>query len=609
MKYKEFCEQIIELVGGKNNVEAVVHCMTRLRFTLKDRSKAKTEEIKALKDVIDVVSNEVAYQIIIGTQVTQIHEELLQILGLESKLANTKVKKNPIKAVLDVLSECMNPILEPLMAAGILAGLLSIISLTGIISPESSTYVIFDSLRQSVFYFLPVFMAMAFSKRLHASPYLAVMLAVTLLSVNINGVENLNVLGINLPVITYSNSFFPILLGVWFMGIVTQLLERIMPKKLQYFFNPVLILVICLPVTLVLFGPIGTWLSDLLNYAFQFLMDTFGNWSAVMIYAACQPFLIMMGAGNFVVPVFMNFYATLGYDPVFTTAFIVSDIAVCGAVCGYFLKSKDVKQKQLFGTTAFSAFMGITEPAVYGVFVKYRRPFIAVMIGGGLGGLFAGLMNVKAYALVNLFGIVSYIGDQDYSNFYFAVAAVVIGFVGALVSAYLLGIPQEEKETAEEPKRLNSTFTKTEIGVPVKGRAVALEQVNDKAFSTSALGKGIAIQPEENMIHSPVEGEVVSLFPTNHAIGIKTSYGIEVLIHIGIDTVELEGKYFEAFIKQGDHIRLGDPLIRADFEQIAKEGYDTTVIMVITNTADYLDVLPSTESIFTGKENCLTVIV
>lgn len=609
MKYKEFCEQIIELVGGKNNIEAVVHCMTRLRFTLKDRNKAKTDDIKALKDVIDVVSNEVAYQIIIGTQVAQIHEELLQLLGMETSVEK-KVKKNHVKAVLDLLSESMTPILEPFLAVGMLAGIMSLVSLTGIISVESPTYILFDSIRNAVFFFLPVFMAMSCAKRLHASQFMAVTLALTLVSSTINGVEGLSVFGLSLPTITYSNTFFPIILGVWFMGYVDRALTKIIPEKLVYFFKPALLLIVCLPITLIFFGPIGTWIGDGINIVCSFLMNTVGNWGVVMLYAACQPFLIMMGAGNFINPVFMNFYATLGYDPVFTIAWVISDTAVCGAVCGYFLKTKNSKQKQLFGTVAFSAFMGITEPAVYGVFVKYRRPFLAVMIGGGLGGLYAGIMKVVGYAPVGLLGIASFIGVDNYANFYNAVIGVVIGFVGAMVAAYMLGIPQEENEKEiEEPKRLNSTFTKTQIGVPVKGRAVALAQVNDKAFSTGALGKGIAIQPEENIIHSPVEGEVVSLFPTNHAIGIKTSYGIEVLIHIGIDTVELEGKYFEGMVKHGDHVKVGEPLIKADFEAITKEGYDTTVIMVITNTADYLDVLPSTETIFTGKENCLTVIV
>lgn len=609
MKYQAFCEQIIDLVGGKQNIDAVVHCMTRLRFTLKDRSKAKTEDIKAIPEVIDVVSNEVAYQIIIGTQVAQIHEELLQILGLEEHVT-PKEKKSPVKAVLDLLSESMSPILEPIMASGILAALLSIVSLTGLISMESPTYVIFETLRVSIFFFLPVFMAMSCAKRLGASPYLAVALAVTLVSAEINGVEGLSVFGISLPAITYSNSFFPIILGVWFMGHVTRILDKVIPDKVTYFINPALILIICFPVTLLLFGPMGTWIGDGINIVCNFLMNTIGNWSVTMLYAACQPFLIMMGAGNFIIPVYMNFYASMGFDPIFTIAWVVSDVAVCGAVCGYFLKTKDTKQKQLFGTTAFSAFMGITEPAVYGVFVKYRRPFIAVMIGGGLGGLYAGIMQVVGYAPVGLLGIASFIGVDDYANFYNAIIAVVIGFIGALVAAYLLGIPQEKTEIEKVPvKTMNSSFTKSEIGAPLKGRAVALSKVNDKAFSTGALGKGIAIQPEENIIHSPVEGEVVSLFPTCHAIGIKTSYGIEVLIHIGIDTVELEGKCFSSFVKQGDYVKQGDALIQADFEEITKAGYDTTVIMVITNTADYLEVLPSTETIFTGKENCLTVIV
>lgn len=609
MKYQEFCEQIIDLVGGKQNIDAVVHCMTRLRFTLKDRSKAKTEEIKALKDVIDVVSNEVAYQIIIGTQVARIHEELLMILGLEQK-ERSKVKKNPFKMALDVLSESMTPILEPIMAAGLLAALLSIVSLTGLISPESPTYALFDTIRVSVFFFLPVYMAMSCAKRLHANPFLAVTLAVTLLSSNINGVEGLNLFGFTLPAITYSNSFFPIILGVWFMGYVDKALTKVIPNALQYFLKPVLLLVICFPVTLTLFGPIGTWIGNGLSYFCNFMMSTFGNWSVVMLYAACQPFLIMMGAGNFIIPIFMNFYTTLGYDPVFTMAWIISDTAVSGAVLGYFFKTKDAKQRQLFATTAFSAIMGVTEPAVYGVFVKYRRPFLAVMIGGGLGGLYAGIMNVVGYAPVGLLGITSFIGAQDYTNFVNAIVGVLIGFIGAMVAAYLLGIPQEEGVVEkQEEKHLNSSFTKSDVLAPLKGRVLALHQVGDKAFASGALGKGIAIQPEEEIIHAPVDGEIVSLFPTNHAIGLKTEYGIEVLIHIGIDTVELEQGYFTPYVKIGDMVKKGDYLIKADFEGIKKAGYDPTVITVITNTTDYLDVLPSQDSLFTGHENCMTVIV
>lgn len=610
MKYKDFCEQMIDLVGGRNNIEAVVHCMTRLRFTLKDRSKTKTEDIKNLKGVIDVVSNDVAYQVIIGTQVSDIHAELIVMLGLEEGVKE-KSHKNPLKAVLDLISESMSPILEPIMAAGLVAAILSIISLTGLIAADSPTYTLFNSIREAVFFFLPVFMAMSCAKRLHASPYMAVTLAVVLLSNNINGVEGLDLFGIALPTISYSNTFFPIILGVWFMGLVDQTLAKYMPNALQYFLKPVLTLLLCFPVTLLFFGPIGTWLGDAINIVCNFMMNTFGNWSVVMLYAACQPFLIMMGAGNFIIPVYVNFYATLGYDPVFTIAWIISDVAVCGAVIGYFFRSKDAKQKQLFGTAAFSAFMGVTEPAIYGVFVKYRRPFIAVLIGGGLGGLYAGIMNVVGYAPVGLLGITSFIGDQNYANFYNAMIGVVIGFIGAGVAAYALGIPQDEKDKViEKVKRSeSSSLTKSDVLAPLKGKVMALAEVSDKAFATGALGKGIAIIPEENTIHSPVDGEIVSLFPTHHAIGIKAEYGIEVLIHIGIDTVKLNGEGFHALVKQGDKVKRGDSLITVDFESVKEKGYDTTVISVITNTADYLDVLPSTKSSLLNNESCMTIIV
>lgn len=448
MKYKDFCDQLIELVGGKSNINSVANCMTRLRFKLKDRKLADTEAIKQMADIIDVVSNEVAYQVIIGTQVQEICPELNQILGLDASTATADdgEKEKPLAKALRILSESMSSVLIPIMAAGLLAGILSVISLTGFLAADSSTYLIFDSIRASVFYFLPVLIAISFARKLQVNEFLAVTIAVTLLSESINGVEGLNLFGLSLPTIAYSNSFFPIILSVIFMKYVGEWLDKVIPQALKYFFVPVLILIITLPVTLLVFGPIGSYIGEGLNAVFLFLMNTVGSWSVVMLYAALQPFLIMLGAGNFIIPIYMNSYATLGFDPIFTAAWIISDTAVAGAVFGYFFKTKDDKQKQLFGTTAFSAIMGVTEPAVYGVFVKYRRPFLAVAIGGGLGGLFAGLMNVVGYAPVSLLGLTAFIGENDYNNFYMMLIAVIIGFVGAMVAAYVLGIPDDEKK-------------------------------------------------------------------------------------------------------------------------------------------------------------------
>lgn len=614
-QYHDFNEQIIKLVGGKANIQAVVHCMTRLRFTLKDRSKADTKKLQELEGVIDVVSNNVAYQIIVGTHVNDVYKDLIDQLGMSGDEADqSKTKKNPIKAMLDVISESMNPILEPIICAGLLAAFLSIISLTGLISTDSSTYQIFDALRSAVFYFLPILMAMSCAKRLGASPYLAVALAATILSEPINNVSGLSLFGIGLPQITYSNSFIPILLAVWFMGYVTKFAKKVIPKSLQYFMSPLVIMLITLPATLLVFGPLGFYIGEGIIGFFNLLMDTIGSWFVMMLYSALQPFIIMLGAGNFIMPVVASLIAANGYDPAFISSCTISDIAVGGAMLGYFLRARNLKQKQLFGTVTLSAILGVTEPAIYGVFVKFRRPFIAVMIGGGLGGLFAGLTGVKAYSIAwGLFGLPAYIGEGDFMNLWLMVAAVAISFIGATIAAYMLGIPVEsdevpavkEKEQPVSSEMIRSTALKS----VVEGEVVPLNEINDQAFSTGALGKGIGIKPISHVIHSPIDGEVLTVFPTKHAIGLRSDQGVEVLIHIGIDTVSLEGKYFTMNVKQGDRVRTGQPIGEVDFEKVREAGYDPTTIVVITNTTDFLDVIPTSNNQLVKSDDLLNIVL
>lgn len=614
-QYHDFNEQIIKLVGGKANIQAVVHCMTRLRFTLKDRSKADTKKLQELEGVIDVVSNNVAYQIIVGTHVNDVYKDLIDQLGMSGDEADqSKTKKNPIKAMLDVISESMNPILEPIICAGLLAAFLSIISLTGLISTDSSTYQIFDALRSAVFYFLPILMAMSCAKRLGASPYLAVALAATILSEPINNVSGLSLFGIGLPQITYSNSFIPILLAVWFMGYVTKFAKKVIPKSLQYFMSPLVIMLITLPATLLVFGPLGFYIGEGIIGFFNLLMDTIGSWFVMMLYSALQPFIIMLGAGNFIMPVVASLIAANGYDPAFISSCTISDIAVGGAMLGYFLRARNLKQKQLFGTVTLSAILGVTEPAIYGVFVKFRRPFIAVMIGGGLGGLFAGLTGVKAYSIAwGLFGLPAYIGEGDFMNLWLMVAAVAISFIGATIAAYMLGIPVEsdevpavkEKEQPVSSEMIRSTALKS----VVEGEVVPLNEINDQAFSTGALGKGIGIKPISHVIHSPIDGEVLTVFPTKHAIGLRSDQGVEVLIHIGIDTVSLEGKYFTMNVKQGDRVRTGQPIGEVDFEKVREAGYDPTTIVVIMNTNDFLDVIPTSNNQLVKSDDLLNIVL
>lgn len=619
MKYRKFNETIVELIGGKENIKAVVHCMTRLRFTLIDADKAETEKIKAMDGVIDVVNNNVAYQIIVGTHVSDVYADLMDYLGMnaeDNQTAEPEKKKGIVKSILDVVSESMTPILQPIICAGLLAALLSIISLLGIISTDSPTYQVFSALQTSVFYFLPVLMAMSSAKRLGASPYLAVALAVTLVSEQINGVKGLGVLGFDLPQITYSNSFIPILIAVWFMGLVTKTLKKVIPSTLQYFLNPLLIMLITLPATLLVFGPIGYYIGEGIIQFFNLLMEYVGSWFVMMLYSALQPFIVMLGAGNFIMPVVSQLIASNGYDPAFISSATISDIAVGGAMLGYFLRTKNTQQKQLFGTVTVSAILGATEPAIYGVFIKFRRPFIAVMIGGGLGGLFAGLTGVKAYSVAwGLMGLPSYIGETgDFKNLGLMITAVLISFVVSTVAAYILGIPSEKdednkKEESKAPTKQTTSLEHVPVGAVAKGEVVKLTDVSDKAFSSEAMGKGVGIISENNEIISPVDGSIEVVFPTKHAIGIKSNEGVEILIHIGIDTVQLDGKYFDMIINTGDSVKKGQKLGTVDFEGLKSEGYDPTIIVIITNTNDYLDIIPTNKETIDHSDELLNVVV
>lgn len=623
MKYKDLNENIIKLIGGKENIKSVAHCVTRLRFTLNDRSIAQTEEIKKLKGVIDVVSNDVAYQIIIGTHVVDVYNEFMSMIGLSSSESSIKSERKKgirgIKGIFNsifvVVSETMTSVIEVLLAAGILASILALLNMSGILQSDSPTYQILDTLRSATFHFLPVLIAIASAKRLNVNPYIAVVLAVTLLSSSIDGVEGLSLFGINLQATTYANSFIPILLGVWAMGIIIEGLKKILPKALHYFLVPVLSLIITLSITLTVFGPIGMWIGDGLNYTCMFLIDTLGNWSVVALYAALQPLLIVFGAANFTMPISLNSVTTLGYDPIFMGAATISDIAVCGAMFGYFLKTRNKEQKQLFGTVSFSALMGVTEPSVFGVFMKYRRPFVAVMIGGGIGGLIAGLAQVKTYGMVwGLAALPTYLVGGEVSNFTFMIISVVVSFVAATAASYLLGIPSDEKEEVKGDNEkeleliINENNSRTiSIGNVAKGQVIALGEVNDKAFSSGALGKGVGVIPSESKstVISPVDGTITIVFPTKHAYGIVTDEGLEILIHIGIDTVNLDGKFFESLVTQNQRVKKGDALAVFESDKIIEEGFDSTIITVVTNTSDYLDVISSNDE----SEELLTVIV
>jgi len=609
MRYEDFNKKVIEGVGGEENIISVSHCMTRLRFVLKDRNKTDTKKLKKLNKVIDVVDNNVSYQVIVGIEVADIYNELLGMLDLNGEVVNNNSNKSMLQNILSVISESMTPMLPAMMAAGILAGILALLKTFGIVSETNSTYVILDTLRASVFTFLPVFIAYSAAKKFNTSPILAILIAVTLMAEPINGKEGLTFLGIPLLTVTYSSTFIPTLLSVFTMSKVEIFIKKMLPQSLNYFFSPVLIVLITLPITLFVFGPIGTIIGECLGTVIDFLMNTTGNWTVLAIYAAIQPFLIMMGAGNFIFPVVFSMYEIYGYDPIFMVAMMISDIAVCGSMFGYFIKAKNKKEKQLFGTASFSAFMGITEPAIFGGFVKYRRPFIAVIIAAGISGTFAGLFNVKAHSMVGLLGIAAYLEGGN-TNFIVAVASVVLSFIIAAISAYLLGYDSDEPEEIKVGENIAETVDEVvTIVSPVQGTVKKLNEIDDKVFSSEAVGKGIVVSPINGQIVSPIAGVITALLPSKHAVGITSAEGIKLLLHVGIDTVELNGKGFTSFIKIGDHVEKGDLLLNADVNLIKNEGYNSDVIMVVTNSNDYLDIVCVANDDVKSNQELLKVVM
>lgn len=603
MNYKETALKIIDFVGGKANINALTYCVTRLRFELKEQSKADVKALENVEGVIGVVSTNILFQVVIGTDVIHVYDEINKMLASNNEIEK-EMKRNPLKTFLDIMSDSVTPIIPLFVICGLVTAIMSIAKLTGILIPESSTYAVLISIRDAIFFFIPVFIANSCAVRLKVNPYVAMALAVTLVSSSINGVEGLSLFGVSITPVTYANSFLPILMAVWFMSILDTLLNRIIMEKLRFFLKPTLSLVITFIAVLFIFGPLGVWLSSGFGYCLTFIGDTIGNWFVVGLYAAVQPLLIVTGSSGFVMPLLFASLTELGFDPLIIPGSLASDIAVAGVTLAIAFRVHKPEMKQLAMTTGISALCAVTEPANYGVLIKYKRPYIAAAIGGACGGLFAGALGLKGYGFSSaILGLPVYIGpDQNgIYNFYIAIGTVLIAFITGFIASWFLSLTSE---TNPEEVNMMDTYIKSPSG----GKLIPLENVNDRVFSSLSLGKGIAMKPNDKAIYAPFDATVTTLFPTLHAIGLTGSNGIELLIHIGIDTVALNGKYFDSKIKQGDVVHAEQLLMEVEYEEIAKAGYDNTIMYVITNSNHYKEINIAEKENIHPKETLITLI-
>lgn len=620
MDFKNLATDILKNVGGKENVINLVHCATRLRFTLKSASKANEDVLKGLPGVIGVV-NKGQFQVVIGNDVALVYRELMKLGDFQQgdDAGSEKPSGNLFDRVIDVISGIFQPIIPAIAAAGMLKAILLILTNFFGLSKTGQNYQIINFIADTAFYFLPVLVAHSTAVKFKCHQYVALAVGGVLLHPTLSTMfaaaakTPINFFGLPVTVVTYGSSVIPAVLAVIFMSYVEKAVMKISPKSIRFFFVPLVTLMIVAPVTLIALGPIGVFIGNAISGGILGLHSKIG-WPMVTFMAVVLPFFVMFGIHKVFVPYMIQAIASHGAELLILPAYLASNLAQGAASLAVSIKSKDSNLKQLSMSAAISGLCGVTEPALYGVTLKLKRPMYGAMIGSAVAGTYAGITAVVAntavgpglptlpiYITENPMGLVNACITAAISITVTFAATWILGFEDAGAKA-----PSVEKNAVDvNPNRL---VNKTIIASPVEGELVSLNKVTDEVFSKEIMGKGIAIIPSSNEVVSPIKGEVSALFPTNHAVGIKSEEGLEVLIHIGLDTVNLEGKHYKGFVKMGDKVEVGDKLVEFDRKAIIKEGFDVITPVIVTNSADYFDVISVGEREIIAKEPILTVL-
>lgn len=618
MDFKKMANEILKLVGGEKNVASVTNCMTRLRFNLNDVSKANTEAIKKLEGVQGVVNKNGQFQIIIGTNVSKVCDEIHKLgnFGENSASDSADEETGVINKVLGTITAIFTPVIPALAGSGMIKALLAVLKLFGLVDAGTQTYAYLSFLSDTVFYFLPVILAYSAAKRFKCSPYLAAVLGAALLHPSftaLNTGDPVAFFGIPVRMISYGSSVVPILLIVFAQSYVEKFAKKISPASVKVFLVPLITLIITSLIGFTALGPLGNYVGEILAIGMNFINDKAG-WLIPVIMGTFTPLFIMTGMHYCFAPIQQIQYATLGYGTILGPGMLSSNIAQATSALVVGLKTKNKSLKQLSISSSTTAFMGITEPALYGVNFKLKKPLYASMIGGGIAGLYAGITGIRTYAsaTAGLAAIPVYISD-DMSNVINACITIVISIVATTIVTLIMGFDDIKEENEEVSEEKTETKAKSIVGeialsTPVEGEVIPLSEMNDDVFAEELMGKGMAVIPTVGKVFAPFDCTVESLFKTNHAIGLKDENGVELLIHIGIDTVKLEGKYFKAHIKQGDVVKAGDLLIEFDKEAIKNAGYDITTAVIVTNTANYMDVLGTEKTYIKNEDTLIRVL-
>ncbi|MFS0883504.1 beta-glucoside-specific PTS transporter subunit IIABC [Metabacillus niabensis] len=608
MKYEQLSKDILQQVGGSKNVSNLIHCATRLRFTLKDNAKANEQALSNMDGVLKVVNNGGEFQVVIGPHVSEVYEEIIEIGNLKLGTPSEKPKESISSRIFGVISGSFVPLLGALAGAGMLKAFLMVFTMVGWLSVESSTYLILSAAANAVFYFLPIFLGITLATKLGANPYVGGAIGAALLEPNFTGLAtfegDLTFAGIPVIVSNYSSTVFPIFIAVCFYALFEKLLKKFTPKSLQLFLVPMLSLVVIVPLTILVFGPFGVYFGNALGGLVTFLSEKSG-WLTGAVVGGSWTVLTLLGVHNGLIPVMMQNLAH-GGDPL-SAMLGPAVFAQMGLALGVLLRTKEKQLKTLSSSTLLPGiFAGVTEPIIYGIFLRFRRTIPYVIISGAVGGAITGALGTKSmtFAFISIFSIPAFNPMIPY------IIGIAVSFTLSTLLTYFLGF--EDKNVKAEPikkQEVKVDSSKREvINSPITGEIMPLNQVDDPVFSSYAMGKGIAIEPQIGKVIAPVSGTITTMFPTGHAIGITSDYGAEILIHVGLNTVQLEGKYFQSRVKQGERVKPGDLLVEFEIEKIKESGYQVTTPVIITNTDNYLEIIETTNSSTKATEKLLTLL-
>ncbi|MDM5277028.1 beta-glucoside-specific PTS transporter subunit IIABC [Paenibacillus silvae] len=622
MKHQDTAQQIIKAVGGKDNINSVYHCVTRLRFDLKSNDQVDNTALKQLDKVMGTNISGDQFQVIIGNDVSKVFDAMVKEepsiqQNADNKQPKPEKSKNVILNIFETIAGVFAPMLPAITAAGMLKGLLALFVSLEWMSAGTDTYRILSAIGDGVFHYLPLLIAVSAARKFGSNPFVAIALGTALMYPDMGTLlssgEAVAFLGIPVTAVSYASSVIPILLAVWLMSYVEKWVDRMIPAALKLLLVPLITLLIMVPVTLIAIGPLGTFVGNGLSGGINWLLNE-GGLIAGIVLGGAMALIIMTGMHYALVPIILSNIATLGFDKFLPLTFI-SNMGQAGATLGVFFRAKDKKLKTVALSTSFTALMGVTEPAMYGVNMKYKKPFAAAMIGSAVGGGFALAFGAKAYVLAGnggLPGLPSLVGQ----TFLYSFGGMIIAFVVGTIVSILFGI-KEERGDAEELARFTpgassapaetavrdaAPVNTDDLGVPsptgdamayapMTGKSIPLQEVNDPTFGDELMGKGVAFVPSLGELVSPVTGTIMNVFKTKHAIVVRSDEGMELLIHVGINTVKLRGQYFEAHVATGARVQAGDLLLTFDLDEIAKQ-YDITTAMVVTNTADYREIVP-----------------